>query len=883
MSVDLRFHGWWLPPGAAAIDGAAVSNGRLGGRVHLVAHDLDDAGDRAEHDAVFDLVGPGDVQGLHTAAIVATSPSRHAHAAEADKAVYVELAAPDLPWRYTIARPVGRALRPWVALLVGTADEITVTGARVVVAPSVLDAHPIARLARGCHVEERVGDPTTRPVARLISTRPLQPDRDHVAVVVPAYRPDGSAAWNTPAQESIELDVYTHWQFRTKAGGDFVAIARRLRLHRAAADLGTASLTYGPMPEAGDLRIAGALMAIGALDNDPPAPAQVAADLEALAAVPSDPLHPVLGLPDYTASWPPTNAPDAPIATSDWRQALRNDPRPRGMAGLGASAGIRYQDLLAAEAGRAAGAYEEALERLRRLQFGLLLSRSLWRRRVPGDSVRRLAVVGPALRDVLTAAGPVAETIRRSGRALGPTLFSSAAKRALRSRDLSDGAGPTETVLRHDDILRRATSSAPASPRGATAVAHTDQLAVTLDRRPLDELAGARAPKLSTLRTRTTELIGRFDRSGFDTDTITTLDARMRAVTERLKVDRPTAILPLLKLVDAGGSRRPDRQQLRTLIVALDEPPDSEDLAALAAIVTAQPKLPTTQGVDLDNVASAVRAAFDPTIDRPSLVERVVGVIVGIDDDPLDPQDLAPVLPLPAWRFLRDVAPDWLLPGAEGLPTDTVVVLTTNPAFVDAFLLGLNAQLLAELRFRNLPIIAAWTPLRTFWDRAHPASGAIDDDIAEIADWPDDSPFGSVQHQSPSASSADLVLLFNTPLFREYPGTVVYLVPVARGANGVPDWATDPALTSPIFPSFQGQLAVEQVYVGFDLDPVLVVEHWVVLEETVRGRRFWNERNGPLAPAIVAAADGAAVAKAAVSAPRRVLIRGDKLLGANPS
>src|SRR4030095_9379022 len=117
-------------------------------------------------------------------AIVHTYPSPGARNVEIEKAVYAELGAPDLPWRYTLARPQGRVLRPWMVLLVGTTTEIEVLGQTVRLQPGVLDAHPLNQSARCAHVEQ---DQNLRVVGRLLSPRPLEPDRDHVAVIVPAY------------------------------------------------------------------------------------------------------------------------------------------------------------------------------------------------------------------------------------------------------------------------------------------------------------------------------------------------------------------------------------------------------------------------------------------------------------------------------------------------------------------------------------------------------------------------------------------------------------------------------------------------------------------------------------------------------------------------
>jgi hypothetical protein len=264
------------------------------------------------------------------------------------------------------------------------------------------------------------------------------------------------------------------------------------------------------------------------------------------------------------------------------------------------------------------------------------------------------------------------------------------------------------------------------------------------------------------------------------------------------------------------------------------------------------------------------------------MMERVLAGITDtagvLEVEPTTPVELTPDLNLAAWTFLRDHAPEWLLPGADTLDEDSVIGLTTNPAFVDAFLLGLNAQIVGELRFRNFPLIPGWTPVRTFWDRANPATGDVDDDIVDIGTWPADSGFGSEAHQAPAASSADLVLLFNSPLFREYPGTLVYLVPALVDAQGALDWTRSPDFGAPQFPAFQGRIGSDRTFFGFDLDPALGVTRWVVLEETVNGRRFFN------AATVASNADnGADLAKRTVSSPRRVLIRGDVLLGGSPA
>jgi hypothetical protein len=869
--TPITFFGWWRPPGAGAVSSSALTAGRLTASLQLTASDLDKPSDSSSRTLSYDLFGPGDVTGLARGAVIHTYPSPGARTVEIDKAVYAELGARDLPWRHTVALPQGRALRPWIVLLVGTVDEIELTGETVRLQPSVLDAHPLADSARGAHVEQ---DASGRSISRLISPRALPPDRDHVAVIVPAFTAAGTPAWSRPAGRSVELVAYHHWEFHTRTGGDFSTLARRLKLRAAGPELGSSAVEYGPIPTAPALAVRGALVSTAA-DAAAPVPADVAADVAALTAPLGEAARPILGLPDHAAPWPSPSSP--PLAHGGWRDALRGDHRVRAVAGLGSAAGIVNQELLAREAARVAGAFEEAADRLRRLSLGLLASRSLWKRRVPADGARRLSLLGPALRDVLTAGGSVAEVIEHRDRALERSLFSSAAQRALRPRDGDDAASGPATGA----ALRLAAAAPPRRVRSGPDAIHMDTFARERKQPALDDGLIKAAPSPKRLRATATRLAAALDRRDLDADTASVLDGRLRTVFDRLAAGRPVPILPLLSLVDSGG--RLSRERVRRLAAGLSAEPDSDDLAALASKVARPAGQPVATGFDLDRASSEIAAAFDPSTARPPLVDRVLsGVVDAVGSvlvDPTAPVEMAPDLDLPAWQFLRDNAPEWLLPGAGTLPEDTVVALTTNPAFVDAFLLGLNAQVVAELRFRNHPVIPGWTPVRTFWDRVNVATAGVDDDIVDIGSWEASTTFGAASHQTPSASSADLVLLFNTPLFREYPGTLVYLVPAKRDAAGALDWTDPPrtippSLDEPQFPSFQGRISSDQMFFGFDLDPVLGSERWVVLEETVSGRRFFNAGRKRSV-----ASDGAKLALDTLSPPRRVLIRGDILLG----
>jgi hypothetical protein len=171
-----------------------------------------------------------------------------------------------------------------------------------------------------------------------------------------------------------------------------------------------------------------------------------------------------------------------------------------------------------------------------------------------------------------------------------------------------------------------------------------------------------------------------------------------------------------------------------------------------------------------------------------------------------------------------------MLPGIGDLPNDHVVALATNPAFVEALLVGANQQALGELRWRNMPIGARWSPLRKFWQRTN---GTMD--IEPIRTWPAASGFGGAG-LAPAALAIEAVVVFRTTLFRRYPETVVYLCPDT-------DWdaPTEQVLTGKVFPSFVGRIGPDVTFFGFPVSPAALKTHWVVLEEPPDGRRFYTE------------------------------------------
>ena len=182
-----------------------------------------------------------------------------------------------------------------------------------------------------------------------------------------------------------------------------------------------------------------------------------------------------------------------------------------------------------------------------------------------------------------------------------------------------------------------------------------------------------------------------------------------------------------------------------------------------------------------------------------------------------------------------------MLPGAGDLPEDSVVALATNPTFVESLLVGANHQASAELRWRNIPLVTRWSPLRKFWQRA---AGELD--IMPIKSWPTADSLGDAS-LVPDGHGAEAVVAFRTSLFRRYPATVVYLYP--QTGNWTAPAATDDLTPKRIEPVFTGTIGKDITFFGFPVAPEALADHWVVLEEPPAGYRFYSVGTTPPLPA----------------------------------
>ena len=156
-------------------------------------------------------------------------------------------------------------------------------------------------------------------------------------------------------------------------------------------------------------------------------------------------------------------------------------------------------------------------------------------------------------------------------------------------------------------------------------------------------------------------------------------------------------------------------------------------------------------------------------------------------------------------KALRDLSQDFLFPGLEHVPPNTVTLLETNSKFVESFLVGLNAEMSHELLWRDYPTDQRGTYFRQFWDTPQ-----------QDATSTGSTPWGNAELGKNAHAGESLVLLLRGELLRRYPNSVIYAVK-AEKINGQLDLSRD--ATDERHPLFRGTLKPDVTFLGLRSHP----------------------------------------------------------------
>jgi hypothetical protein len=183
----------------------------------------------------------------------------------------------------------------------------------------------------------------------------------------------------------------------------------------------------------------------------------------------------------------------------------------------------------------------------------------------------------------------------------------------------------------------------------------------------------------------------------------------------------------------------------------------------------------------------------------------------------------APAFLQPMYVPLRDLSPSYFLPGVESVPANSLGLLETNHAFIEAYMVGLNHEMARQLLWNGYPTDQRGSYFRQFWDVSAyvPQPGDPTDptqlaellkDIPPINTWPLAVPLGQHPNRTDIVQN-NLVLLVRGELFKRYPNAIVYAGKATLNAQG--ERVLDD--TTELYPLFRGTLSPDMTFLGFNL------------------------------------------------------------------
>ena len=789
------------------------------------------------------LYGPGDVTGLDRLQVIRTEPRHLATDFEPNYFPAIEFDRPDLPWIFTpAAANADGKLRPWLCLIVVRKQrEVILRLDRSLPLP-VLEikanaqdqlpdlaeswawAHAqVSGSARNKHSLEHSlggsGNPALT-LSRLLCPRRLDPLTDYLACVVPTFELGRKAGLGLPIQrdsehdeekqllpawttevDSVDLPVYFHWEFRTGTGGDFETLVKLLtardlrdtpKVGKRLVDISDPDFNI-TLPAGATLELEGALRVPGsrtkAWEDAIRTPFQTGLkqilDAPWLATQKNSDDDPIVAPPIYgcwQAARHTVNLPPPSPRPAAWLDELNLDPLLRGVAALGTHVVQTQQEELMASAWEQLGEIDRINQLRRQAQLARAVNTVYYTKHFSRFSQETLLkVFGVAQSRV------VVET----------TNTNNVTSRALLAETISKSVLPDRVI---SAPMRRLTS-----PRSRVSARFRD----------------AGAPPISLIATLNTAApIFSFRANDAAVISINLVATRAQGLAAQLnnaiRFERTLAALASAPPL-ADFSVIPEGQ-VRTLLdftrgadnstaasVFRQAAKDHQEYMVRAFAPPPSDQAPT---ITMSDTRTALLQSIVPAMTIKRRMEFSVRLAPDANKtaDPLEPVMDSPVFPQPMYEALRDLSQDYLLPGLEHVPANTVTLLGTNPRFVESFMVGLNAEMSHEMLWRNYPTDQRSTYFRQFWDTS---VGTHEPDLDAISTWGD-----RALGQNTPGSGGKLVLLIRGELLKRYPNSVIYAV-AAEPKNG--RLTLSKRSEDERHPLFRGTLQPDVTFLGFDL------------------------------------------------------------------
>jgi hypothetical protein len=826
------------------------------------------------------MFGPGDVTGIDPRHIIRTEPRPFTVNYEPNYLAGIEFDAPDLPWLFTPAAPKNDRLRPWLALIVLKGGEFKPSRRPPVPLPAIdvadtIVLHDLSVSWNWAHVQvsgemDLAGALTSSPgsvISRLLCPRRLDPETDYTAFLVPAFEigrqvglgQDVSAvthsdpAWKAGVHGALTLPFFYQFEFHTSDAGDFESLVRRLTPRILDAGVGQRPMDVSrPMkdiPSAGSpLGLEGALHSVSTtptLWNDPGK-----SDFQSA-------VQPFINQPSFAADDPANPVPDDPViappiygrwhaavqsvdrTAAGWVNELNLDPRNRTAAGFGTTVVQKEHTQLLASAWQQAEGIFKTNQLLKQAQLARAAMQQLYRQHFTIAAPEALMLLTAPLHSrVMASPVTIRATVR--GSRVPERMLSGTFRRVTRPRRrVGTGVNTRPALLTRVNSGELAFVPPAAPPSGMVSIEQvSDTLASLSDREFLRRwwwivlalvilailigvVAGIAAAfmvlavaavSFFVLRARAKAIQAKVDaanhlgESAFTPDTVAAVPPN-----PVFQVVPPGSPPP------ASGGGGPDSAAAFAFRVA------TSDFFTYVQALPHDP--PVAPQLELAALKTTLLARLDPVVTVPRRTLSLVSLsslINWLPPDPIEPIMAAPQFPQPMYAPLRDLSPQYVLPGVDLIQPDTLGILQVNRAFIEAYMAGLNHEMARQLLFNGYPTDQRGSYFRQFWDVAayvrqpgDPSDPAalreLLKDIPLEHTWKKPLPLGDHPNRTDIVQD-NVVLLVRGELFKRYPNAIIYAGKAKRvGSQRVLD-ETDERYTI-----FRGTLSDDITFLGFNL------------------------------------------------------------------
>ena len=831
-----------------------------------------------------ELFGPGDVVGIDPRHIIRTEPRQGTVNFEPSYLCGIEFDSPDFPWLFTPAAPNGDRLHPWLALIVLKSTEfgapkLAPNPLPVISVTNLAALQDLSGSWNWGHVQisgddslaDNLASTPSNVLARLLCPRRLDPETSYTAFLVPAFAigvmaglgQDTSAthtsdpAWTSATTAPLTLPFYFSFDFHTSDEGDFESLVRKLTPTVLPAEIGERPMDV-TQPDPGIPSAGGPLGLEGALHSVLTVPTPWSgADKDAFQGALQDWINQTAPTTDDPAS----PNPDDPVVVppiygrwqaaitsvdrtaSGWEDDLNLDPRNRSAAAFGTEIVQDERTQLMASAWQQVDGVIRANQMLKQAQLARAASQQLYRQHFMAALPQTVLSLSAPLHAKILGSPTTVRAIIAASRV--PDRFFSGAfrKTAQRPRHLGMAKPGASTLL---DRLNsgEVTVVPPHHPPGGMT--------------PIEQVSNQGVPPWATSLLKywpwivwvaiavlviLVLLIGTTIAWGVAIAIAVVAGAGLAAAWASLSKGVAAAQAAgqiqfssfTEKLVDQappqpgfevepvgtsppGGAGSTDSAQAAAMRAA------THDLFGFYQTLPAYPAI--APSLDIAALRTTVLTRIDPVA---TIAKRMQGLIVlparlaWHPLDPLEPIMAAPEFPQPMYEPLRDLSEEYLLPGVELVPPDSMGLLEADHGFIESYMVGLNHEMSRQLLWNGYPTDQRGSYFRQFWDvRAYvPTPTDPTDpvklvellkDIPPINTWPLAVPLGNHPNRTDIVAN-NLVLLVRGELFKRYPTAIVYACKAKRDAQG--NRILDETVEH--YPLFRGTLTPDMTFLGFNL------------------------------------------------------------------